>query len=45
MQVFKPKIKKKAIELLYTPLKKQSIKQQIMARLMKKVIKVLYDQK
>ena len=33
------------IELLYTPLKKQSIKQKIVTRLIKKVTKVLYGSK
>ena len=42
---FKPKIMKKTIELLYTPSKKQPIKQKIMARLMKEAMKALYDSK
>ena len=36
---------KKTIELLYTPSKKQPIKQNIMARLMKEALKVFYDSK
>ena len=44
-RLFKPKIMKKTIEFLYTPLKEQPIKQKIMARLMKEAIEVLYDSK